>query len=504
MMRWRMHAAGIVVFFVALALRLALLPTARFGGDEALFFNIGMDIVELHRWPLLGTQITDGAGRLPGPTFLYLMAVPLLVFRGPEAQFVFVEVLGAITATVFWHALRRPFGERGALFAGVLFAASPWAALYADRTWNPNVLPFFVTLALLAALRVRDDPGSRWLCAFLPLCAVMAHLHMSAPVAWAALAVVVWPSVRRWPRRHVALGLALCALVYLPLAAHELSTGFANTRNILAETVGAKERHPWSFLWVPVYALRFLTLDVTYHELSGYWGGPDELACIKAALLGSPPRPFHPLRVLALLSSIALAGAAIVGALSRQRGADGTVVPRSPLALAFVAGLVANLLLLGAAGKQVFGHYVTNLQPFVFWIYAALGARVLARPKSARALLVLALGAVFCLGGVEATLAISRRVDGRIGLAVHRRTLEHIRADGEAEGSSTASVRLSFGYRSNLYDWHAYATRAMRMPIHFDPRAERRYLLLERGRPAPADARAGPLDVGYADLYRVR
>ena len=183
MMKWRMHAAGMLVFFLALALRVALLPSARFGGDEALFFNIGMDIVELKHWPLLGTQITDGAGRLPGPTFLYLMALPLVFFRGPEAQFLFVEVLGAFTATLFWHAMRKPFGERGALFAGVLFALSPWAALYADRTWNPNVMPFFVMLAFLAALRVRENPASRWLVAFLPLAAVLAHLHMSAPVA---------------------------------------------------------------------------------------------------------------------------------------------------------------------------------------------------------------------------------------------------------------------------------------------------------------------------------
>lgn len=70
---------GIVVFVCALGMRLVLLHTARFGGDEALFFNIGMDIVEGKAFPLLGTQITDGSGRLPGPAFLYLMALPLLV-----------------------------------------------------------------------------------------------------------------------------------------------------------------------------------------------------------------------------------------------------------------------------------------------------------------------------------------------------------------------------------------------------------------------------------------
>ena len=430
------------------------------------------------------------------------MALPLLVFRGPEAQFLFVELLGAITVTIFWHAMRRPFGERGALFAGVLLALSPWAALYADRTWNPNVMPFFVTLALLAALRVRDDPRSRWLVALLPLCAVMAHIHMSAPVAWAALLVVVWPSVRQWPRRHLLIGLGLCALIYLPLLANEIGTGLGNTRNILAETVGAKERHAWSFLWIPVYALRFLTLDVTYHELTGYWGGPDEVAALKAAWLGSPPRPFHLLRVVALGSSLLLAATAIATSITAR--VHGAASSRSPFLLAFAAGLAANLLLLGASGKQVFGHYVTNLMPFVFPLYAAFGARALARLRSPLALLALGLAAVFCVGGIEATQSVSRRVDGRIGLAVHRRALEHIRADGEREGNSGASVRLDFGYRSNLYDWHSYATRAMGFPIHFDKRAARGYLLLERGRAPPANAREGPLDVGYADLYRLR
>ena len=66
----------------------------------------------------------------------------------------------------------------------------------------------------------------------------------------------------------------------------------------------------------------------------------------------------------------------------------------------------------------MFGHYVTNLMPFVFPIYAALGARALTRVRSAGAIALLALGAIFCVGGVEATLSISRNVDGRIGLAV--------------------------------------------------------------------------------------
>ena len=508
--------AGAVVVLLALALRLALLHSARFGGDEALFFGIASDIVDGKSFPLLGTQITDGQGRLPGPAFLYVIAIQLLIARAPEAQYAFVEILGAFTVGVFWHALRRPFGERAALFAGVLMALSPWSALYADRTWNPNVLPLVVMLALLAAIRLRTDPASPWLAAFLPLCAVMPQFHMSAPVAWAGLVVIAWPVARSWTagrawrdrrsRRHLAVGVALSALLYVPLAVHEAKTGFGNTAAIIAETVGNKERFPTSFLWVPVYALRFLTLDVTYHELSGYWGGPDEVACLKAAVFGSRPRPFHPLRLLAMTSSLALALAALAVLVRSARARIGDT---RVYAWAFAAALVTNVAFIGLSGKQVFGHYVTNMFPFAFVAYAALGAALFERgrdpPTRLARLSVLALAAIFCVGGVEATLAISARVDGRIGLRVHRETLEKIDADAKREHLENDPVRLDFGYFSSLYDWSAFASRAMNLKIRFDKRSKTRaYRLVEKDHPLADGAfTEGPIDVGYALLYRL-
>jgi Dolichyl-phosphate-mannose-protein mannosyltransferase len=503
------RVVGALVFLCALVLRVSMLSSARFGGDEALFFHIGMDIVEGVRFPLLGTQLTDGQARLPGPAFLYLLAAPLLVFRGPEAQFLFVEVLGAVTVWMFWAAMRRPFGEAGAALAGLLMAFAPWSALYGDRTWNPNVSPFFVVLALWAALRVREDPRSRWLLVFLPTSALLAQLHMSAPVAWAGLLVVVLPVVKKIDRRNLAIGVGLALLLYVPFIVHELSSGFSNTKNLLAETLGEKkESHPGSFLWIPVYALRFLTLDAMYHELSGYWGGPDEWKNLRALFIGTAPRPFHLLRVVALACSLGLAltaiGVAARDALRRYRATR--ALPW--LAFAFLAALIVNLLLLGMAGKQVFGHYVNNLLPFVFVAYAALGRGVKDEWPRTRAfgVAVAVLALVFAVGGAEVTLAISKRVDGRIGLRVHRETLARIRADGEREGNASEPVRLDVTYFPHLYSWTHYAARAMKWPVRFDKRAStRHYLLVKKGdeRRAPRGAE-GPVDVGYALLYRVR
>jgi hypothetical protein len=500
--RMRAFAAGAVVFVVAAVVRLAMWQTARFGGDEALFFRIGAGIVDGTDLPLLGTQITDGAARLPGPAFLYVIALPLLVWRAPEAQFLFVELLGAVTVVVQWHLLRVPFGDRGAFVTGLLVACSPWSALYADRTWNPNVLPLVIVVALLAALRVRQDAGSRWGIALLPLLALMPQFHMAAPVAWAGTGMVVGGAWVRMPKRHVAVGLAIAALLYVPLLVHELSTGWSNTRQIVAETVGRQggERHPWGFVWVPVYALRFLTLDVTYHELTGYWGGPDEWRCLRALFQGTPARPFHVARFAALVASVALAISAVAGVVheswrTRRIG---------PLGRAFVAALVVNTLLMAATAKQVFGHYVTCLYPFVIVAWAALFATLRGRAFVAAVGVAVVVG----VGGVEATWSVSDNVDARIGLGVHRCAATKIVDVASAEHRPAGPVRLEFrGLRSSVYDWQVFVRDALRSPLRIDPRAtDLRFALTPAAAPRPADARADAPDVdcGAARLWRLR
>ncbi len=506
---------GLVLFVIAAAVRVALLPTARFGGDEALFFRIGMDIVEGKSFPLLGTHITDGAARLPGPAFLYLMAGPLLLWRAPEAQFLFTELLGAVTVAAFWFGARGIVGERGAAVAGLFFACAPWATLYADRTWNPNVMPFFVVVAMMCAWRLRGAPTSRAAMVLWPTMALMAQIHMSAPVAWAGvLAVVGFATLRDgWTssRRHHLLGLALAALTFLPLAISEVQTGFENTRHIWAETVGkvGGVRHPWGFMWVPVYSLRMLTLDVSYHEFSGYWGGPNEWRCLQSLVEGSPPRPFTVWRAGAMASSLVLAVGAIAisvkRALAHREDATDDVGAKNAgvIVAAAVVVIVVNTAMMGLTAKQVFGHYVTNQFPFLVMM---LGCAASAKLPMWGQRLGLVLLLVFCVGGVEASTMVSRRVDAKIGLDVHRRVGAVIAADADAAGLPQATpIRLDFvGVRSSYFDWHIFGTRALGLPWHFDQRAPlRRYALTPPSARAPRGAVGDAIDVGAAWLWRL-
>jgi hypothetical protein len=521
---WRRRGfwIGAAIFAVAAALRLALVQTARFTGDEARDYAVGMDIAHGIRFPLLGPVITSGAAQLPGPFSYWLAAFPQLFTRAPEAGNVFFELLGAAAVWMFWYGLRRPFGERAAAFAAALLACSPWSALFADRVWNPNAFLCVEGLALLAAIKLRERPDSAWVAVLPVACLVLPQLHSSAPVVWLALLPFLWGTVRRWNRRYLALGLALAALLYIPLAIHEARTGFGNARAFIAETLGGPKKATGtslSFLLSPIYSLRFLTLDVTYHELSGYWGGLNEAAAWRALWQGSPARPFHPLRLLALIASIVLlalaAGAGLRAALVRRRQAAPAAVRRAaddsggslrPFAVAALVAVVANVGLLAVTSKQVFAHYVTPTLPFVFFVFAA-GARAAFTDRRLK-IVFLALAAVVGAGGVEATLSISRRIDGRNGLGVHRAVADRVLSDCAAAGRARADcpVRLDFGFPAMLYTHGIFARVALARPIRWEATpAGFAYRLQKRDDPPPPGAAAFPITTtGPVNLYRLR
>jgi hypothetical protein len=512
----RRHAlwVGAAIFVAALALRVALVQTTRFTGDEARDYSIGVAIADGAPAPLLGPEVSSGSARLPGPLQYWLAAFPQLFTRAPEAGNLFFELMGAASVWLFWLTLRRPFGEPAAAFAAGLMALSPWSALFGDRVWNPNAFLFFACVALLAAVKLRERPTSAWAAVLLVACLALPQLHMSALVVWLGLLPLVARPLRQAPRRTLVLGVALGALLYLPLAIHEAKTGFGNTRAFVLEAlaIGGRKNSAVdnvSFLLTPAWVLRVLTLDVTYHELTGYWGGLDEAAAWRALWLGSEARPFHPLRLAALLASLALVIASIVIAgreIWRRRAGGRWRSAFGPYTMAALVAVAADMLFLGITRKKIFAHYITPTLPFVFMLYAAAARRALADPRLRPWLLVLGVG--FAAGGVEATLSISRRIDGRNGLAVHRAVAQRLLDDCAAAGRTPQAcpARLDFGYFAVPYSHNVFAHHALARQLRWERGAAGfAYRVQKRADPPPTQAAAFPATrVGAVTIYRLK
>ena len=505
---------GAAIFVAALALRVALVQTTRFTGDEARDYSIGVGIANGAPAPLLGPEVSSGSARLPGPLQYWLAAFPQLFTRAPEAGNLFFELMGATSVWLFWLTLRRPFGEAAAAFAAGLMALSPWSALFGDRVWNPNAFLFFACVALFAAVKLRERPTSAWAAVLLVACLALPQLHMSALVVWLALLPLVVKPLRQARRRTLVLGVALGALLYLPLAIHEAKTGFGNTRAFVLEAlaIGGRKNSAvdnFSFLLTPAWVLRVLTLDVSYHELTGYWGGLDEAAAWRALWLGSEARPFHPLRLAALLASLALVTACIVIAgrdIWRRRAGGRWRDALGPYTMAALVAVAADMLFLGITRKKIFAHYITPVLPFVFVLYAAAARRALADRRLRPWLLVLAVG--FAAGGVEATLSISRRIDGRNGLAVHRAVANRLLDDCAAAGRAPQAcpARLDFAYFAVPYSHNVFAYHALAKPLRWERGpAGFAYRVQKRADPPPLQAAAFPATrVGAVTIYRLK
>ncbi len=519
---------GLAIFVLAAALRLSLVSTARFTGDESRDYAIGMDLAHGRSFPLLGPVLSGGRARLPGPLYYWLATVPYLFSSAPEAGNLFFELLGALTVWMFWSSLRSPFGEAGAAFAAILMALSPWSALFGDRVWNPHAFLLCEGVALLAVLRLRENPDSRWAIGLPVACLALLQLHMSAPVVWLALLPLGATSWRRWNRRYLALGIALGLALYVPAAMSEIGSGFGNTRAFFSETFAAKKSASadLSFLLAPLYVLRFLTLDVTYHELSGYWGGLDESAAWHALWFGSAARPFHPLRLVALLASglllllaiIVAVRAAVHRARARAPGRASMFGALGPFGCGALLAIALDLLFLAVTRKQVFAHYVSLTIPFVFVIYAALFSSLGETPVGRRFGRPVALGlaVLFCAGGVEATRSISARIDGRNGLGVHRAVCGRVLDDLAAAGRrpATQPVRLDIAFQANLSQYAIFTRYALEQPVRWEgsPGAFVYRLQMNQDRPPqdrpPQDRLAGPgfgaTRIGPVTLYRLR
>lgn len=99
---------------------------------------------------LLGPTASVG-GFFLGPIYYYLMA-PALLFANynPVGPAVMVALFGAATIWVIYSFANRFYGIYSAIIVSIIYAASPLVIIYSRSSWNPNTVPFFALVMLIA------------------------------------------------------------------------------------------------------------------------------------------------------------------------------------------------------------------------------------------------------------------------------------------------------------------------------------------------------------------
>jgi Dolichyl-phosphate-mannose-protein mannosyltransferase len=216
-----------LILLLAAALRLPRLATNPPGliPDEAMF--------SYDAWSILKTGRDQYGERLPlfprsaarlHCMYLYATLPSVAVFGLNELGARLPSVAaGLLTVALVSRLVRRSGGVSAGLVAAGLLAASPWHVLISRTGHEWCFLPTVSVVTLLLVLRALEGRGS-WLLAGLAAGACLytyTPIRLSLPLL--LLGVGVWFRRELWrQRRAVAAGMALAALVALPVVVSAL------------------------------------------------------------------------------------------------------------------------------------------------------------------------------------------------------------------------------------------------------------------------------------------
>ncbi len=222
---------------VALAawLRLRQLDLVEFKLDEAVAFDAARHILD---GDLRSVGLTSSVGALNPPLFLYLTALPLVVWDDPLAATAFVAVLAVIAVALTYVVLRPRFGALAALAGAALFATAPWAVLYGRKIWAQDMLPVFTVSLLWSLFCVLERSRTRAVLLVPVLLCVTFQLNFSAIALVVPVVAVLAYRARQvhWPAFAAGVGVAI--LILAPWLVFEARHGFGDVRTLVTEGRG--------------------------------------------------------------------------------------------------------------------------------------------------------------------------------------------------------------------------------------------------------------------------
>ncbi len=232
--QWGILAA---IILGAAALRFYRLSELTFFlGDQARDIARVQRMIERLMPAVLGSGASVGTYSR-GPAYYYLILIPVWVSGGhPVSPAVLGAVVDLGTIVLLFVVGRMLFSAWVGLAAAALWSCAPLTVLFARWAWNPNLLPFFVLLIVLALGKIaRGD--TRYLLLAVPSWCVAWQLHEQSLLMLPFFAGFALWARPRIERKYWLGALALGLVTLAPFVLYEVLHGFRNTRGMLSFAV---------------------------------------------------------------------------------------------------------------------------------------------------------------------------------------------------------------------------------------------------------------------------
>jgi hypothetical protein len=220
------RAVLLAILAVAALVRLGRLDLMEFKADEAEACRLAYQVIDGLRgdapFPLTGLMASV---TVPNPPlFIYLLALPLLVWPNPLAAAVFVACGNVAAVAVCYLIGRRYFSPFIGLGAAALYALAPWAVIFSRKIWAQDFLPIVIGCFVLAAHSFLVDRQPRSLAWLLILAAAAVQIHFSALILAGVLVVLLVAGRSAVRIRWLGIGVAASLVLYLPYLLHFVRT----------------------------------------------------------------------------------------------------------------------------------------------------------------------------------------------------------------------------------------------------------------------------------------
>jgi hypothetical protein len=215
----------LAVIALAAYLRLNLIGYTEFKADEADAAFQTMAAVREGVMP--DAAWTTSVGIAPPPLIEYLLIPPALITAEPAQLSAYVAVFNVAGVLLCYMFMSRFFGRRAGIFSSLLFAVNPWAVLYSRKLWPQDFLPTFTLLFMYCIFEWGARRRREYLAPATVCLTCLWPLHLTT-LAMALIPPAVWLILRPpTDYRHVLVGLAASALLFLPYIYHEYETDFS-------------------------------------------------------------------------------------------------------------------------------------------------------------------------------------------------------------------------------------------------------------------------------------
>ena len=248
---WLAAAGAVVVVGLAAALRLPGLDArGMFDADQGRHMLVLRAFVFDGVVPLLGPSTSIGNAHHGALYYLLLAPAAALSGASPVAVTLEIALAGVVAVgAVAWLA-RSIGGTAAGFIAGILYAVSASAVAQSVFIWNPNLIGAASAIALAAAWQAWSTRNAGWWLVAGAAAVATAQFHVLGAILTPILVTLLVADSRRRMRdigdtgviRRVAAGWVVIGLIlYLPLIVHELTTGGAEVRALMAFMTGGGE-----------------------------------------------------------------------------------------------------------------------------------------------------------------------------------------------------------------------------------------------------------------------